>query len=383
MRRRPPAPAWINFHSLQEVRPTSPSNHISVTFAHAGGSRRGAGARAGALATGLALLLLASCGSGSGSVPTGPSSAGGSASSTASSTGSASPGTAGGSAPVVTVPGLESASGAAGGESGSDAGHGSTPPATGSARRTVTVTATATPGGTGDSAASSVVGTGATSAAGPDATSGSDPTSGLGAPASTDATPPAGRSTTSAPASTTRSGGSPVTVDLSGCPGCTVIATHRAVAGSLSAALATNARGAVLLSVHADGGVAGAINVPYGATFPTPSGKSLPCDDSGRCIVNGRQSDGHAILSAFHLDPGGSWRDVSGDDGFPSATATGLATDVDGDGLLDIAVQESAGDLTDWMVLTWSGGHFTVLGCAVASGPVPPASELSRDVCLS
>ena len=74
---------------------------------------------------------------------------------------------------------------------------------------------------------------------------------------------------------------------------------------------------------------------------------------------------------------------MSGDDGFPSATATGLATDVEGDGLLDIAVQESDGGRTTWMVLTWSGDHFTVLGCAPASDVVPSAGELSTDSCLS
>ncbi len=339
--------------------------------------------RAGALAAGLALgLLLAGCSSGSGPAPSGPATAGGTAPGAASgsgvASGSASSGTDGGSAPVVTVPGLEPAS--ASGADGSDPGaqSGSTSATPGSVQRTVTVTATATPGRTGDAASSSATGTAATSSAG----SGTAP--GSKARTSTEAAS-TGRSTPSTPTSRSpaQPGGSAVTVDLSGCPGCTVIATHRGVAGSLSAALATNARGAVLLSVRGDGGIAGAINVPYGATFPTPTGKSLPCDDSGRCIVTGRQSGGHAILSAFHLGADGSWKDVSGDDGFPSATSTGLATDVDGDGMLDIAVQESAGDLTDWMVLTWSGGRFTVLGCAVASGPVPPASELSRDVCLS
>jgi len=319
--------------------------------------------------------LLGGCGSGASTGPATPASSPGGTSAAppvSSETGSR---------VVVTVPGLGTSTG---GDEADGAPTVPTSPALGATNGTGTVTVTATANGPG-TASGAADPTGATAPPGKatQQTTALAPTTAPRTPTtrttSTHTTVP--RSTSARPS--TGAAGGAVTVDLSHCAGCTVIATHPQVSGTLSAALATTSRGAVLLSVRSDGAIAGVINVPYGATFPAPSGKSLPCDSSGRCIVTGRQTDGEAILSAFHLTSDGAWQDVSGDGGFPSATPRGLATDVDGDGLLDIAVQESGDGTTTWMVLTWSGEHFTVLGCAPASDVVPSAGELSPDSCLS
>ena len=142
--------------------------------------------------------------------------------------------------------------------------------------------------------------------------------------------------------------------------------------------------GAVLLSVNGNGSRAGVINVPYGSSFPAPADGRLACDAAARCVVVGRQSDGTAILSVFALGAGGAWTDESGS-GFPSATSVGQAVDVDGDGVLEIAVQESDGSHTGWIVFAWSGDKFTIKGCAPAGGSaaVPAPGALSPDACLS
>ena len=302
---------------------------------------------------GLLFLLLGGCGPG-GLAAT--SSAPGASAGVGASSGAPGAGASSGSGRVVvTVPGLTSGDVSAASSAGASTG-------------TTTVTATAVTSVSGG--APSTSGASAVSPAG--ATSGADVTS---------AEPPS--ESGSGTSGSTPAGQGPVTVDLATCTGCTVIATHAAVTGTLSAALATTARGAVLLSVRPGGAIAGVINVPYGATFPTPAGRALPCDRSGRCVITGRQANGNAILSAFELAADGSWRDVSGNDAFPSSNARGIATDVTGDGLLDIAIQETGGGLTTWMVLSWSGDRFAVLGCAPASESVPPAGQLSPDSCLS
>jgi hypothetical protein len=222
-----------------------------------------------------------------------------------------------------------------------------------------------------------------TAPAGSDPTTPDPATSRDGSPGSGGGQPTA-RTTSGRPAPTTSAKpGGAVTVELSNCAGCTVIATHRDVSGDLSAALVTTSKGAVLLSVRPDGSPAGIINVPYGASFPSPAGGALPCDSASRCIVTGRQPDGTAILSAFELSADGAWRDMSGSDAFPSATAQGRAADLNGDGVLEIAVQESGDDRTNWMVFSWSGDRFTLLGCAPVSDTLPSAGDLSPDGCLS
>ncbi len=175
--------------------------------------------------------------------------------------------------------------------------------------------------------------------------------------------------------------GSAVNVSLVNCDGCAVLATHRDVAGGLSAALVGTGPGrALLLSVAADGQVSGVIGVPYGTAFTPPDGGVLACAQA-RCVVSGRQNDGRAILSAFELTETGAWRDVSGDDAFPSATEQAAIVDLDGS--LAIAVQDQAGGAAVWLLYTWSGDRYAVLGCA-PDGPAPTtAAAVTPTACLS
>lgn len=170
-------------------------------------------------------------------------------------------------------------------------------------------------------------------------------------------------------------------VSLANCDGCAVVATHRDVTGGRSAALVSTGSGrALLLSVDADGQVAGVIGVPYGAAFPAPDDGVLPCAQ-GRCVVSGRQPDGRAMLSAFDLTDSGAWRDVSGDDAFPSATERSAVVDLDGE--LAIAVQDQASAAAVWMLYTWGGERFAVLGCAPDGDPPASAADVSPAGCLS
>jgi hypothetical protein len=175
--------------------------------------------------------------------------------------------------------------------------------------------------------------------------------------------------------------GEGLNVSLANCDGCTVLATHRGVAGDLSAALVGTGSGrAVLLSVGADGAVAGVIGVPYGAAFSAPEGGVLACEQA-RCVVQGRQNDGRAILSAFELTGSGAWRDVSGDDAFPSATERAAIVELGGQ--LGIAVQDQGDGPAVWMLYTWGGDRFAVVGCAQDGAPPASVDAVSPSVCLS
>lgn len=200
------------------------------------------------------------------------------------------------------------------------------------------------------------------------------------APATTDAdTAPAPAPATEAAAPAPAGDG--LNVSLANCDGCSVVATHRDVAGGRSAALVGTGSGrGLLLSVGSDGQVAGVIGVPYGTAFPAPAGGVLPCAQ-GRCVVTGRQNDGRAILSAFELTGSGAWRDVSGDDAFPSATERSAVVDLDGE--LAIAVQDQAAGAAVWMLYTWGGDRFAVLGCAPDGDPPTTATAVSPGNCLS
>lgn len=181
-----------------------------------------------------------------------------------------------------------------------------------------------------------------------------------------------------APAAPTGEG---LNVSLANCDGCTVLATHRGVAGELSAALVETGSGrAILLSVAGDGQVAGVIAVPYGAVFPAPDGGVLACV-LGRCIVQARQGDGRAILSAFELTDTGAWRDVSGDDAFPSATERAAVIELDGD--LGIAVQDQGDGAAVWMLYTWGGDRYAVIGCAADGAAPSSAAAVTAGMCLS
>ena len=95
----------------------------------------------------------------------------------------------------------------------------------------------------------------------------------------------------------------------------------------------------------------------------------------------GPAGDGRAILSAFELTDSGAWRDVSGDDAFPSATERAAVIDLGGE--LGIAVQDQADGAAVWMLYTWGGGQYSVIGCS-ADGPAPAsAGAVSPGACLS
>jgi hypothetical protein len=172
-----------------------------------------------------------------------------------------------------------------------------------------------------------------------------------------------------------------VAVDLASCAGCRVIGAAAEVQPGLAASLATAPQGAVLLATRTGGVVVGVANVPYGVTFPAPAGGVLPCDRSGRCFVTALQSHGNGVISVFQLAAGGQWRDVTASGGFTSATAAALVRDVNGDGLLDIAVQADAGGAPRWVVHHWRGDRFVVLGCEAVSGPEPDGAALSLAAC--
>lgn len=175
--------------------------------------------------------------------------------------------------------------------------------------------------------------------------------------------------------------GEGLNVSLANCEGCTVLATHRDVTGALSAALVGTGSGrAILLSVAGDGQVNGVIGVPYGAAFAAPGGGVLACAQ-GRCVVEGRQSDGRAILSAFELTDTGAWRDVSGDDAFPSATERAAVINLDGE--LGIAVQDQGDGAAVWMLYTWGGDRYAVVGCAADGAAPTSAGDVSPAACLS
>lgn len=191
---------------------------------------------------------------------------------------------------------------------------------------------------------------------------------------------PAEPSTTNPPAAPAPAGAA-LNLSLANCDGCAVLATHRDVVASRSAALVGTGSGrGMLLSVGADGHVAGVIGVPYGAAFNAPADGVLPCAQ-GRCVVTGRQADGRAILSAFELTDSGAWRDMSGDDAFPSATERSAVVDLDGE--LAIAVQDQGNGSAVWMLYTWGGERYAVLGCAPDGDPPTAATAVSPSACLS
>ena len=121
------------------------------------------------------------------------------------------------------------------------------------------------------------------------------------------------------------------------------------------------------------------IGVPYGAAFAAPDGGVLACAQ-GRCVVEGRQSDGRAILSAFELTDTGAWRDVSGDDAFPSATERAAVIDLGGE--LGIAVQDQGDGAAVWMLYTWGGDRYAVVGCAADGAPPASVADVSPAACL-
>ena len=66
---------------------------------------------------------------------------------------------------------------------------------------------------------------------------------------------------------------------------------------------------------------------------------------------------------------------------FPSATERAAVIDLDGE--LGIAVQDQGDSAAVWMLYTWGGDRFTVVGCT-DDGPAPTSSaQVSPGLCLS
>ena len=169
-------------------------------------------------------------------------------------------------------------------------------------------------------------------------------------------------------------------VSLANCGGCTVLATHAAVTPSLGAALVATGQGhAALLSLRADGSVAGAANILYGSTFPSPPGGQLACDSGGRCVVIAKRADGTGIASAYQVSAAGVWTDVTGQPGITSVTPLAETIPVGND--VGIAVQDQADGSTVWIVYTWDGSGYSVKGCTAAA--TPDVNALSMSSCLS
>ena len=128
-----------------------------------------------------------------------------------------------------------------------------------------------------------------------------------------------------------------------------------------------------------DGQVSGVVGVPYGAAFSARGGV-LPARRVGAWSRDARVTAGrfcpHSSSPAC-----GAWRDISGDDAFPSATERAAVIDLDGE--LGIAVQDQADGAAVWMLYTWGGDRYSVVGCA-ADGSAPTSiGAVSPSLCLS
>ena len=112
------------------------------------------------------------------------------------------------------------------------------------------------------------------------------------------------------------------------------------------------------------------IGVPYGAAFPAPDGGVLACAQARlrRARAAERRPGDPVRLRADRIR---AWRDVSGDDAFPSATERAAVVDLGGE--LGIAVQDQGDGAAVWMLYTWGGDRYAVLGCA-ADGAAPTSA---------
>ncbi len=346
----------------------------------------------------VATLTVAGCGSAADDAPSATGSAGQSA--PTDSTGGSGPGATGdGSGPVVTVPALEDAAGRAAGADQGEPASSAGGSADGSAGPQASATGQSGAGDADDADPEQPDGANDGPGASPDAPATTPRTrSAPGGPPGTPTAPSTG--TTSAAASTAPSTGAAsaaptgpaadgmvagVRVAPSVCAGCTsVIAAAPHVTAGYDAALMATSKSPALISLGPDGDLAGIINVPYGTAFPTPSGRRLPCDSAGRCLVRATMPDGTAVVSAFELTGDGAWRDLmtSSTPGFRSSTARSGVVDVGG-GALGIAIQVSGDGQTGWMVLAWSGDRYAPIGCAPDSPSAPTKDQLSFDACLS
>ena len=72
---------------------------------------------------------------------------------------------------------------------------------------------------------------------------------------------------------------------------------------------------------------------------------------------------------------------MSGDDAFPSATERAAIVELGGQ--LGIAVQDQGDGPAVWMLYTWGGDRFAVVGCAQDGAPPASVDAVSPSVCLS
>ncbi|MET3807364.1 hypothetical protein ABIB25_004387 [Nakamurella sp. UYEF19] len=321
----------------------------------------------GAVLAGAVAAALAGC-----TIATPASSGSSTSSSAAVSSAAPLPAAPAGASLVVTVPGL-AAPAASAASPGSSAGPSSSAPAP-------SVDTAPVSGKAPTSSAPAVV-TPSTSSVAPTTAPAAPTTSTPAALATTSAaTTTAATTAAPTPAAPTTSAPATLAVTLANCPGCTVLATHAGVTSTLGAALVATGQGrAALLSLRGDGSVAGAANVLYGSSFPTPSGGQLACDAGGRCIVIAQQADGTAIASAYQVNAAGVWAEVSGQGGIASVTAKAQTLTVGGG--VGVAVQDQADGTTVWIVYEWAGDGYSVAGCTAAAVPDPNA--LSMTSCLS
>ncbi len=171
-----------------------------------------------------------------------------------------------------------------------------------------------------------------------------------------------------------------VEVQLVGCQDCQVLGTHGDVVGGYSAALVSQGGRAAVISVDRAGTLVAIQSVPYGVTFAAQPDGRLACGAGGRCLVLATQADGKAVLSAFGLGADGRWTDLSGSDGFVSATDKAVAVMLED--ALGAAVQVTDGTTTIWNVLAWNGSEFATLGCG-PDGDAPDLPSLDLAACLS
>ncbi|WP_157970758.1 hypothetical protein [Nakamurella deserti] len=171
-----------------------------------------------------------------------------------------------------------------------------------------------------------------------------------------------------------------VDVQLVGCDDCQVLGTHADVVGNYSAALISQGGRAAMISVDPAGALVAVQAVPYGVTFAAQPDGRLACGAGGRCLVRAAQADGRAVLSAFGIGADGRWTDLSGSDGFVSATERAEVVELED--ALGAAVQVTDGTTTVWNVLAWNGTEFATLGCGPGAD-APDLAALDLAACLS
>ena len=134
------------------------------------------------------------------------------------------------------------------------------------------------------------------------------------------------------------------------------------VVGGYSAALVSQGGRAAVISVDPAGALVAIQSVPYGRDVRAHSRTAgWPAAPAAGASCRPRSPTGKAVLSAFGLGADGRWTDLSGSDGFVSATDKAVAVVLED--ALGAAVQVTDGTTTIWNVLAWNGSEFATLGC--------------------